>query len=298
MRRPPSGAATLRERADAPGEAGCPQLLRHRAQRSWQVGPRGSPGAAARRTRRGARAVCDLRSGAFRAELAQPFLRCWGDVSASRRAAPRRREACAALSLPVTVPKSRRFPSGRFRRGRGGSPGVVPLTSRHRTRSGPTCGASGTRPGGLRGPGRCHHARGSATEAVRRTGRARRRRPPGEVAVCQMTPPRHSTKRAFARSAGSCRRLSFRGPTERAASAPKGGDARARPAPARGRAPGPWRSGGPQVSAAPGARPAAQCHARFARRRATLGFLHVAFLTDTEGLGVQGPAAGAPCPLR
>lgn len=164
MRRPPSGAATLRERADGPGEAGCPQLLRHRAQRSWQVGPRGSPGAAARHTRRGARAVCDLRSGAFRAELAQPFLRCWGDVSASRRAAPRRREACAALSLPVTVPKSHRFPSGRFRRGRGGSPGVVPLTSRHRTRSGPTCGASGTRPGGLLGPGRCHHARGSAKQ--------------------------------------------------------------------------------------------------------------------------------------
>lgn len=141
-------------------------------------------------------------------------------------------------------------------------------------------------------------ARVGEAGAVRRTGRARRRRPPGEVAVCQMTPPRHSTKRAFARSAGSCRRLSFRGPTERAASAPKGGDARARPAPARGRAPGPWRSGGPQVSAAPGTRPAAQCHARFARRRATLGFLHVAFLTDAEGLGVQGPAAGAPRPLR
>lgn len=103
MRRPPSGAATLRERADRPGEAGCPQLLRHRAQRSWQVGPRGSPGAAARHTRRGARAVCDLRSGAFRAELAQPFLRCWGDVSASRRAAPRRHEACAALSLSLPL---------------------------------------------------------------------------------------------------------------------------------------------------------------------------------------------------
>lgn len=73
------------------------------AQRSWQVGPRGSPGAAARHTRRGARAVCDLRSGAFRAELAQPFLRCWGDVSASRRAAPRRREACAALSLSLPL---------------------------------------------------------------------------------------------------------------------------------------------------------------------------------------------------
>lgn len=79
------------------------------AQRSWQVGPRGSPCAVARHTRRGARAICDLHSGSFRTELAQLFLRCWGDVSASRRAPPaaarlvrscRRRFSCYRPHVP------------------------------------------------------------------------------------------------------------------------------------------------------------------------------------------------------